>query len=242
MRLTLFAITGMLLGSGYLMLPSAQELARRIVRDEPGQQLLDGATIGDEAIWAEALERGAAVDVRGRSGSTPLVCAADRGDVELARRLILAGADVGVATDDGVTPLSSAAMNGCEEIMRLLLQAGAQVDQPSFRGGTALHAAAAQAQLGAVRLLLARGADVNGRDREGNTPLIAFAYRGECDATLAEDLLLAGADPALADQDGNTAYTIADAEGHDALKRLLRASTSPERVTHVARRSLTQRP
>jgi ankyrin repeat protein len=69
-------------------------------------------------------------------------------------------------------------------------------------------------------MLLAAGADPNTRQNGGFTALHAAAQNG--DAAMARDLLDHGAAVDPATEDGRTALTIAEEQGHDEVAALLR--------------------
>jgi ankyrin repeat protein len=78
----------------------------------------------------EYLDKGA--DVNFQRLGTPLCAATDRGDLELAQRLLDAGADIDLPITDSPhgdsNPLLSAAYDGQLEVVRFLLDAGADVN------------------------------------------------------------------------------------------------------------------
>jgi ankyrin repeat protein len=151
--------------------------------------------------------------------------AATLGDVERLRRLLDADPRLATAwSSDHATALHFAAFFGQPDAVALLLERSAAVHavSPTFGDVTPLHSAAASHVSGAecVHLLLAAGADPNARQGGGFVPLHAAAQNG--DVTMACDLLEHGADPTLATDDGRTALSIAEAEGHDEVAALLR--------------------
>lgn len=125
------------------------------------------------------IERGGNINARSSGGFTPLLFAAQQGDLESARLLIQAGADVneglrGKSTNpkspasggaqSSATPLLIASASGQAELSSFLLEKGADPNAVDSRGLTALHYAAARRNmLGTVKSLLAHGADPNAR-------------------------------------------------------------------------------
>jgi uncharacterized protein len=110
-------------------------------------------------------------------GSTALHGAAYWGQQEAAELLLDAGADPSAVSRDGflqIAPLGSA------------VATTPGIPQPSD---------SEDAVLDLVRLLLERGADLNGRRADGMTALHAACWRGL--ARVAQELLDAGADPAI---------------------------------------------
>jgi ankyrin repeat protein len=166
-------------------------------------------------------EAGAAMVERG--GFTPLLFAAQSGDVESAKLLIAAGADVNEAAPDGASALIVAAHAGKAEVGALLLAAGADPNAAGA-GYTALHVAATRGDLALVQALLAQRADHNARQTKGSptkrvnsghaldfrmagaTPFLLAARAGRTDVMRL--LAARGADTALALDDGRTALAV----------------------------------
>jgi len=127
------------------------------------------ATAGDPSA------PGAAPDVRGPDGSTPLQWAVYRNDIAAVKRLLKAGAKVGEANDYGATPMQMAAATANTPILELLLAAGANVDSPNADGQTALMAVARTGNVEAAKLLLRHGASVNAIEQWGGQTALMWA-------------------------------------------------------------------
>lgn len=127
--------------------------------------------------------------------ATPLLMAAETGDVPLMRLLLELGADPTLMNVDHCTPLLAAAgvgvlSNGDEtagtedeaiEAVRLLLELGADVNAVDDHGKTAMHGAAFKSWTKMIQFLADNGADIkvwNQRNDNGWTPLmIAQGHR-----------------------------------------------------------------
>lgn len=108
------------------------------------------------------------VEVRSAKDESPLMLAALKGHLELARKLVERGADV---NKTGWTPLHYAATGGHLQIMDLLLENHAYIDAESPNGTTPLMMAARYGTPAAVKLLLEGGADSTLRNRLGLTAI-----------------------------------------------------------------------
>lgn len=108
-------------------------------------------------------------------GTTPLMRAAVRGDIQLIRKHLTEGADVDAVSPSGSTALVYAASSGNPLAIATLLNAGAKASTDA--GGEALITAAARGNARSVELLLKAGADPNYRDKDGGTPLSVAARR-----------------------------------------------------------------
>lgn len=118
------------------------------------------------------------VEVRNRAGESPLMLAALKGELALARRLIERRAEV---NKPGWTPLHYAASHpeaASEGLVRLLLEHHAYIDAESPNKTTPLMMAARYGHPLVVKLLLEEGADASLRNEQGLTAL-DFAIRAE---------------------------------------------------------------
>lgn len=118
------------------------------------------------------------VEVRTKQDETPLMMAALKGRLELARRLIERKAEV---NKPGWTPLHYAATNadaGSLSMTRLLLEHHAYIDAESPNGSTPLMMAAHYGHPSVVKLLLEEGADPLLKNQQGLSA-IDFANRAQ---------------------------------------------------------------
>lgn len=154
-------------------------------------------------------------------GNSRLVAAAEGGDLEEVKRLLVRGMDAN-EKDWALIKAASRAPHGRTEIVELLLETGANanaqtpIDDPgslvlpgfglvvvaAIGGETALMGAAQGGYIETVKVLLARGAEVNTKNGRGETALMQAVGRGHVNTV---KLLLAnGADPNAKDDDGKT--------------------------------------
>lgn len=127
------------------------------------------------------LAAGAAVNVHDKKRQTPLMLAAENGDVDIVKQLLQARAEVNVQDNDGLTPLMYAAKGENESVIRELLQAGAHANAANHDGLTPLMYAASAGSPRAVKELLEAGAQVNVTTKKGWTPLMYAANDGSAD-------------------------------------------------------------
>lgn len=195
--------------------------------------LLWAAEADDVETAVLLLNAGANANAANRNGITPLWLAAGNRDAELASVLLKAGANPNVSLPGGEALLMAAARAGNAELAEALIRGGANVAAtgPDF-GETALMIAAAANQAAMVKTLLAHGAEVDGRSKTlayskdrfglegvvtilphgGWTPLMYAAREGSTEAVRA--LCAGGAQPNLADPDGETALLVAILNNH----------------------------
>lgn len=100
-------------------------------------------------------------------------------------------------------PLMRAAKRGDVTRAAMLLGYGARIDEQDKEGNTALHAAAHKSCLMMAEHLLSRNASVDVVNDAGISPLCLACARGH--DTVAELLLMCGADPYIVSSEGNTA-------------------------------------
>jgi len=118
------------------------------------------------------------VNLRNAHQETPLMFAALRGQVEMARALIARDADI---NHPGWTPLHYAASGSSKyqtDIISLLLEHSAYIDAASPNGSTPLMMAAQYGTSESVALLLSEGADPSLRNQL-RLSAVDFALRAE---------------------------------------------------------------
>jgi uncharacterized protein len=130
------------------------------------------------AVVDELVKRGADVELASKTGFTPLMFAAQRGDAASARILLRAGAKVDEAQPKtALTPLIIASAMGQAKAVDALLDGGANPNLLDANGYAALHSAVRDsdygidfdlkdAQLAIVKSLLKHGADPNLRIKQ----------------------------------------------------------------------------
>ena len=136
-----------------------------------------------------------------KPGVTPLMRAAEHGDVDKMRALLKEGARISDSDASGWTPLMYATASSSSPPVQLLLQMGADPNQKSAMGDTALMASAITGAFDED--LVKAGAKVNARNSAGVTALMILAAKGEADEI--RDALKAGANASLRDTKGRTA-------------------------------------
>ncbi len=154
--------------------------------------LVAAAKDSDAGAVSALLGGGADPNTRAADGSTALLWASYRDDLESAAFLIEAGADVNIPNELGATPIWAASRNGSPEMAEALLGAGADPDIPLRLGETPLITASRSGSAPVVRMLLESGANVNARGARGQTPLMFAAAQRHPE--VIEVLLAYGAD------------------------------------------------
>jgi ankyrin repeat protein len=206
--------------------------------------------VGDVAKVRLLLNRGAAVNAVMRDGTTALLAAARRGNVDVMRLLLERKADTGtpaaraellrivsaerpearqIVANAGmdvttlVTPGSATLADyrvSATSALRTLLDMGAD---PNPRGRFPLIALAAfNSRIDSATLLLDRGADPNARGQHEATPLMMAAAAPQPDPATTRLLIERGADIAARDAAGRTALDWALLQGETPVVQLLR--------------------
>ena len=138
-------------------------------------RLLDAVRNGDPKAVRELLKNHADVNAAQPDGSTALVLAADRNDLEVADLLIRAGASVNAANEYGATALYVACASGNIAMIQLLLEAKANPNASLVSGETPLMTAVDKGNLDAARALLEHEAEVNLKESKGGQTALMWA-------------------------------------------------------------------
>ena len=159
--------------------------------------------------------------------TAPLADAVRRGDAaEIRRQLERVPADT--PGSDGDTLLMEAIRQRRAASVEALLEGGADPDRANARGDTPVHAAAFSGDPAILRMVIARGGDPDARNpHTGATPLVQALLSPT--AGQAAVLLDAGADPNIADRNGDTPLHVAGrTNGGAAILALLRRGARPQ--------------
>jgi ankyrin repeat protein/L-ascorbate metabolism protein UlaG (beta-lactamase superfamily) len=186
--------------------------------------LMSAADRGSVNLAELYLKNGADINVVDSLGMTALTLSAiSRNPDGMSRFLILNGAEVNppACTHTGsclcgppyMTPLHMAAQAGQPAMVRNLLSSGAKINLRNENGYTPLMLAVKRGNLETVKLLTEKGAFLNVKDKDlGYTELALAAALGNKE--IVNYLLAAGADPALANNEGKTPFDLACYYGH----------------------------
>jgi ankyrin repeat protein len=178
----------------------------------PDGRLVTAVQDGDVRAVRSLLAARVDVNTPRADGSTPLMWAAHRDDLQTADLLLQAGATPDLGDEQGMTPLALAAENGSDRMASRLLAAGASARRAQANGVTPLMVAARSGSVPVVKALLAAGADASASiPTTGQTALMwAVAERHQ---TVVRELLAAGADVHPASSIGFTALLFAVRNG-----------------------------
>ncbi|XP_078031199.1 kinase D-interacting substrate of 220 kDa B isoform X4 [Epinephelus lanceolatus] len=152
------------------------------------------------------------LDSRSDIGQTPLMVAAEQGNLEIVQELIRRGANVNLDDVDCWTALISAAKEGHIEVVRELLENNANLEHRDMGGWTALMWGAYKGRTDVVQLLLEKGANSNITGQYSVYPIIWAAGRGH--AEIVHLLLQHGAKVNCSDKYGTTPLIWASRKGH----------------------------
>jgi ankyrin repeat protein len=167
------------------------------------------------------IEKGADVNSKDGSLSTPLQYACRNGNLNLATLLIKYGAHVNDINEHGMTPLLFASSRRDNtDMVQLLISNGAEVDSKDEYGWTSLHYACKLGYVHVAELLIRNGADVNRKANGGWTPLHIACINNRIN--MAMILLHNRADPNIKnDIDQKNASQLAELNGHNDLSEAI---------------------
>ena len=175
-----------------------------------GQKLIDAADDGTLETVVLLIEGGVDVDSVDRVGQTGLFCAAYEGHIKIVKVLINAGAAVDKVDNDGRTPLDCASSEGKTDCVNALLLAGADPAKAGYEKRkceialeelqSPIRKAAEGGKLQVLLSLIESSRfDVDFADMSKRTGLYWASNNGHVECVNV--LLLAGAEPAKADEE-----------------------------------------
>lgn len=115
--------------------------------------------------------------------TTPLHCAASKGNKDLCALLLEHGADINAQCCYRKTPLTRAIMSKNFELVKFLVTQGANIYQEDLYGSGLLFHSAMYGDYRALEFLLSKGLDPNSASRDGIRPLHACISRQDIEKT-----------------------------------------------------------
>ncbi len=161
------------------------------------------------------------INLKNRSGYTPLMVAVEKNMLAVIEALLTAGADVNIpSTHERKTALMDAAVLADPTITQLLLAAHANPNlQHGYTEKTALMLAVTSHRLATTQALLAAGAQINLQDGDGYTALMVAAKYAYTD--ILNFLLTKNANFNVQNAVGDTALMIATKENYPDIAQTL---------------------
>lgn len=162
--------------------------------------------------------------------ATPLIDAADKGNIRAVTKICNEGTDVNEPDKDGETALMHAAFWGYAKVVKLLIEKGADVNkQIPYYGFTALMKAAEEGHNEVVKLLIEKGAIIDQKDMAGWTAMAWAAYDEE--PKTVKLLIEKGADidVAIACLERSTVKDTNTAEGLKILYNIKKSASKKQR-------------
>jgi ankyrin repeat protein len=191
---------------------------------DPNAELLEAAAVGDPERAAAALQRGADVEARDDHERTALLLAATHDHVGVAQVLIANGADPDALDDRHDTPWLVTGVTGSVGMLEALLPANPDLTIRNRFGGISVIPASHRGHVEYVRRVVQTDIDINHINDPGWTALLEAVILGDGSERyrqIVQILLVAGADPTIADLEGVTPLEHARAKGHEAIVLIL---------------------
>ena len=117
-------------------------------------------------------------DQKNDNGLTPLMSAAQEGNIDLVNSLLEKGIDIDEINSNKSTALMIAASHGHTKIVLSILSYGADINFQNNKGWSALMLAAQKGNLETINVLLSNGANILIRNKQGWSALIIASIVG----------------------------------------------------------------
>jgi uncharacterized protein len=211
---------------GLAVTPAVAQTLDADALERQRRTMLSAAERGDVSTINRLMMAGAQVNVRDDMNRTPLLLAVGNDRLEAVKILLAEGADINAQAHDQDTPWLLAGARGRTEMLRLMAPKLPDFSKRNRYGGNALIPACHYGHVETVTFLLTTSIDVNHVNALGWTCLLEAVILGDGGPKhldVIRRVLRAGADPNIADQQGNTALSHARAKGQTQTILILEA-------------------
>lgn len=185
------------------------------------EKLVVEAEKGNTANVQLLLAAGVSPDSFAENGATPLTSASSAGQEAVIDILLSAGGDIDQSDANGNTPLIIAVRTDNIPVAEKLVRAGANTESINNLGETALSIAIRNKNWPMVTALGKAGVNYNVQYEDGRTRLHDIISSGRAEKELVAALIEGGADVNIADDSGQTPFTLAVNRGEAELVALM---------------------
>lgn len=185
--------------------------------------LMFAASEGHTNVSRLLIEKGAKINIADNYGTTALIVASTSGHDEVVALLLEHNANPAVRDESGSSPLVNAVYFGHTKVVSLLLAREKLAKNKTLNkqdGEELLLLASGLGHNDIISEMIDFGISANARGLKQRTALMAAAAFDKADTV--KILLEKGANPDARDEDGNTAYDVANDRGSDETLALLK--------------------
>lgn len=207
--------------------------ANPLATDMNANNAMHKAVLGKgSAILRLLLEHKSLINAKNTDGKTPLLAAAEVGNLNACEALINAGADPLVRDNCRKNALHYAIETYSLDILKLFLKFKELIDQTDNDGGNILHLAVVKGKNSElIELLIQFNHLIHSKDKLGRTPILYSCPGKDGNLEIYEILVKAGANPKDVDNNGKSLLMIAaddsDSGNFKMCEVLLKAGVDP---------------
>ena len=143
------------------------------------EELFKASENGAITLASRFIRRGADVNGKDLTGSTPMHAASINGRLDIIKLLVKNKADVNAKDYYSHTPIVGACQQGNLSIVEFLITHNAFIDSQDFLGSTPLHHVSHKGNAQIAKLLIMHGANIEATNKQLLTPLHAASEYGK---------------------------------------------------------------
>lgn len=193
------------------------------IRNNDEQGILHRSEYFDKKFVEELIKLGANIEMKDKTGETPLMYCAKMNLTDIADLLINKGAKINEKNNHGLTALMICCKYDNEELANILINHGADVNIVA-RSWTPLVICCENNSMKVAKLLGAKGVNMNFLSSGNKTPLMICSEHNFVE--IAKILIEEGADTQMTNSEGMTALMICRKHNSPEIARLIESNTA----------------